>query len=83
MTPAADPYDPDGKDSNDPSQPPILFCKLFNTADIDASGRFPVPSSRRNEYMLLSYFKGYVHVEPLSSRHQTMYIDGYKRTYEY
>ena len=79
----ADPYDPDGLDPYDPSQSPLLFCKLFNTADIDASGRFPVPSTRRNEYMLLSYFKGYVHVEPLSSRNHSAYIDAYKRTYEY
>jgi len=83
QTDPLDPHDPDGVDPYVPAQPPPLFCKLFTTADIDASGRFPVPSSRRNEYMLLSYFKGYVHVEPLPSRHDTAYIDAYKRTYDH
>ena len=83
QTDPLDPHDPDGVDPYDPAQPPPLFCKLLTTADIDASGRFPVPSSRRNEYMLLSYFKGYVHVEPLPSRHDTAYIDAYTRTHDY
>ena len=56
---------------------------MFATADIDASRRFPVPSRRRNEYYLLSYFKVYVHVEPLPSRNQTAYIDSYKHIYGY
>jgi hypothetical protein len=78
-----DPYDPDGVDCYDGAQSPLLFCKTFNTADVDASGRFTIPSSRRNEYQLLSYFKGYVHVEPLPTRHYNSYIDAYKRTYAY
>ena len=78
-----DPYDPDGNDSFNTDQSPLLFCKTFNTADVDASARFTIPSSRRNEYQLLSYFKGYVHVEPLPSRHHNAYIDAYKRTYAY
>jgi hypothetical protein len=81
--PTVDPYDPEGVDTFDDLQSFLLFCLTFATADIDASGRFPVLSSRRNEYHLLSHFKGYVHVEPLPSRTQTAYIDAYKRTYAY
>jgi hypothetical protein len=81
--PTVDPYDPEGVDTFDDSQSPLLFCRTFAAADIDASGRFPVSSSRRKEYHLLRYFKGYVHVEPLPSRTQTAYIDAYKRTYAY
>ena len=78
-----DPMDPDDEDPYDPGRPPELYCKLVTAADIDASGRFPVASARKHEYMLLSYFKGYVHVEPLHNRHHTSYIDAYQRTLDH
>ena len=78
-----DPLDPDDNDIYDSANVPPVFCKLFTTADIDASGRFPVVSVHKHEYMLLSYYKGYVHVEPLHSRHHTSYIDAYRRTYDF
>jgi hypothetical protein len=35
--PTVDPYDPEGVDTFDDSQSPLLFCLTFATADIDAS----------------------------------------------
>ena len=60
-----------------------LFCKIESTADLDATGRFPVQSVSKMEYMLVSYFNGYIHVEPLSSRGHAAYIDAYKRTFQF
>ena len=65
------------------STPEPLLCKLYNTCDVDASGRFPVASVSKNEYILLSYFKGYVHAEPLPNRHHSSYIEAYKLTHEH
>jgi len=61
----------------------LLFCKLHSTADIDAAGRFPIQSLSKNEYQLLSYLNGYIHVEPMPSRHHTAYIAAYDRTFTF
>ena len=63
--------------------PPTLFCKLYSTADIDATARFPVQSAQKHEYILVSYFKGYIHVQPMSSRHHTAYIKAYSQTFDF
>lgn len=90
LTPLSDDVDPEESDdeSDQASRqqeltPEPLLCKLHSTCDVDASGRFPVASVSKNEYILLSYFKGYVHAEPLSNRHHTSYIDAYKLTHEH
>ena len=63
--------------------PPTIFCKLYSTADIDATARFPVQSAHKHEYILVSYFNGYIHVEPMSSRHCTSYIAAYSSTFAF
>ena len=73
----------DDIDAHDSTDVPTVFCKLVFTADIDATGRFPVVSAGKHEYMLLSYYKGYIHVEPLHSRHHTAYIDAYRLTHDF
>lgn len=67
----------------DASDTPLVFCKLMNVADFDSTGRFPVQSINKNEYMLVSYFKGSIHVEPMPSRHHTSYITAYQRTFDH
>ena len=67
----------------DDTLPTELFCKIHSTADLDATGRFPVQSTNKMEYMLVSYFNGYIHVEPLSSRGHAAYIDAYERTFTF
>ena len=75
--------DSEEDDIYDSTSVPTIFCKLVSTADVDATARFPVVSAGKHEYMLLSYFKGYIHVEPLHSRHHTAYIDAYRRTHDF
>ena len=55
----------------------------MDAADCDAAGRFPIQSITKNEYMLVSYFKGYIHVEAMPSRHHTSYINAYQRTFDH
>eukprot|EP01036_Dinobryon_divergens_P033664 gene33664-biopygen26658 len=53
-------YDDDIQDLFDsPDTDPIVYTKLFNTADFDLTARFPVPSAgARHTYQLVSCFKG-------------------------
>ena len=79
---------PDAEDTTldepyDESDIPLVFCKLMNAADCDATGRFPIQSMNKNEYMLVSYFKGSIHVEAMPSRHHTSYIDAYQHTFDH
>jgi hypothetical protein len=60
-----------------------VFCKIESTADLDATGRFPIPSLARNEYQLLSVFNNYIHIEPLRSRNHSDYIIAYDNTIKF
>lgn len=62
---------------------PYIYTKLSSTADADASGRFPIQSISKDEYQLVSYYGGYIHVEPMSSRHHTSYIAAYDKTFTF
>ena len=82
--PSAATSDTDDDDDDIPDDgPPTIFCKLYSTADLDATARFPVQSARKHEYILVSYFNGYIHVEPMSSRNHTSYIAAYNKTFEF
>ena len=59
------------------------FVKLVPMTDAnhsDATGRFPVPSSRGNQYILVSVFNNYVHLEPMPSRSAESYLRAFKAT---
>jgi hypothetical protein len=61
---------------------PTVYTKLINTADFDASGRYPVPSlGAKYAYHLLSCFNGNIHVEPMQSRTSASYIQAYEKTF--
>ena len=63
---------------------PTVYTKLFFTADFDASGRYPIPSSgTRYSYHLVSCFNGNIHVEPMQSRTSSSYIEAYDKTFQH
>ena len=50
------------------------------TLHSDMTGRFPVTSRTGAQYMFVSVLDGYIHVEPMKTRHHQEYIAAYKRT---
>ena len=63
---------------------PTIYIKLFDTADFDASGRYPVPSAgSRYIYHLVSCFNGNIHVEIMQSRTSAAYILAYGNTFQH
>ena len=53
---------------------------LTETMHSDLTGKFPVTSFSGMQYLIISVLDGYVHVEPMKSRHHLEYIAAYKRT---
>jgi hypothetical protein len=46
----------------------------------DATGRFPFQSEEGYEYMLVSVYKNYIHVEPMVDRRAPSYVTAYRST---
>jgi len=46
----------------------------------DATGRFPFQSEEGYEYMLVSVYKNYIHVEPMVDRTGSSYVTAYRST---
>jgi len=44
----------------------------------DATGRFPFQSEEGYEYMLVSVYKKYIHVEPMVDRKAPSYVTAYR-----
>ena len=60
-----------------------IFTKtlaLSHTAHSDLTGRFPVKALTGLEYVFISVLDGYIHCEPIASRHQANYVNAYKDT---
>ena len=76
------PEDPSYIDSDENSifAAPIEFTPGSTTQHSDATGRFPIMSRRRNNYLLVSVYKGYIHLEPFKSRSAGDYVDAYRAT---
>ena len=53
---------------------------LTETMHSDLTGKFPVTSFSGMQYIIVSVMDGYIHVEPMRSRHHLEYITAYKRT---
>ena len=76
--------------SDDPEEvdhPPLprgtVFTKtisLSQTAHSDLTGRFPIKALSGSEYVFISVLDGYIHCEPIASRHQSNYVNAYKNT---
>ena len=82
-------YDDDIKNLPDDATATIdddttVYVKLFNTADFDATSRFPVPSSgSRYSYHLVSCYNGNIHVETMQTRTSAAYIAAYELTFQH
>lgn len=68
---------------DDPSQQlrshVFIKCITTHTAHSDITGRFPIISRTGNQYPLVSP-DGYIHAQPMKSRHHTEYIKAYAAT---
>jgi transposase len=63
-----------------------VYTKLVAASDInhsDLTGRFPTTSRRGNQYLLVSVWNGYVHMEPQASRADAEYLKSFKATIEF
>jgi hypothetical protein len=49
----------------------------------DFNGRFPTTAIDGSQYILLSVYKKYIHIELLASRAEASIIDAYSRTYQW
>jgi hypothetical protein len=65
----------------DPDELPDTVLRCRDAIISDLPGRFPVPAKNHTEYLLLSVYKGYTHVEPLVSRSTAHLCAGYLATY--
>ena len=76
--------DLDDKETKEASHPRrTAYTKvipLSHTAHSDLTGRFPIKAASGAEYIFISVLDGYIHCEPMTSRHQTSYITAYKNT---
>jgi len=74
------------KEPYDPEEGRIVFVKIVPASDTlhsDASGRMPVPSRRGTQYLLVSYWNNYLHLEPMTSRAKGEYARAFRLTYEF
>jgi hypothetical protein len=61
----------------------MIFTRSWDIREAnhsDATGRFPVQSLHGNNYLLVSVYHGYIHLEPMKSRTSVQYINAYSRT---
>ncbi len=68
----------------------ILQTRILNPSELradalfsDLIGRFPATAMDGSQYILLSVYKRYIHIELLPSRSEAAIIDAYSRTYQW
>ena len=68
----------------------ILQTRILPPSDLrdnamfsDLTGRFPATAMDGSQYILLSVYKQYIHLELLASRSEAAIIDAYSRTYQW
>ena len=61
----------------------VKVVRLPNTVSSDLTGKFPVQADSGAQYILISEMDGYIHADPLASRHHTAYISSFTRTIEF
>ena len=76
------PYDADSEQSNTGyvNHTYTHVYVLTDTMHSDLTGKFPVMSRLGMQYIFVSVLDGYIHVEPMRTRHHLEYISAYKRT---
>ncbi len=71
----------------DPDSDHTVLLAVTQTSELalhaDLTGRFPITSRHGNSYILVSTLKGYIHMEPMPSRHATHYTAAVQRTIEF
>ena len=58
----------------------VKTLPLFHTVSADLTGKFPITAHSGAQYVLISEMDGYIHAEPMASRHHTAYIASFTRT---
>jgi hypothetical protein len=67
--------------SDDPNVALLAVTSTDNFAiHADLTGRFPVNSRRGNAYILVTTYRGYIHMEAMPSRHATAYTTAVQNT---
>jgi hypothetical protein len=59
----------------------VQVVELPHAVHSDLTGRFPIPSSRGNNYVLVSIYKGYIYGIALPSRKGPAYVKAYETLY--
>ena len=59
----------------------VRSSDFLNSSDM--AGRFPFISHRGYEYMLISVFRSYIHVELLKNRTAAELVRAYRATYDF
>ena len=65
-----------------------IYTRVYNINDTsinysDLPGKFPFQSVKGMNYILLSYYKGYIHLEVMADREATSIVAAYRSTYHY
>jgi hypothetical protein len=60
-----------------------IDLNMDTTIHSDATGKFPVQSKAGNNYILLSMYNGYTHMEPLQNRGASQYVKAFQATLEF
>lgn len=58
----------------------VKVVRLPHTVSSDLTGKFPVQADSGAQYILKLEMDGYIHADPLASRHHTAYISSFTRT---
>ena len=58
----------------------VKVLPLLQTVSADLTGKFPITAKTGAQYVLISEMDGYIHAEPMASRHHTAYSAGFTRT---
>ena len=61
----------------------VKILQIPHTVSADLTGKFPVTADSGAQYVLISEMDGYIHAEPMSSRHHTAYITSFSKTIEF
>ena len=64
-----------------PIDDPELAAEYINYSDLP--GKFPFQSVKGMNYMLLSYYKGYIHLEVMPDREAASVVAAYRATYAF
>ena len=76
------------EEEQDVSEEDAVFTQIINiptdsTEHSDATGRFPIKSISGNNYVLVSTYKGYIHLLPFKTRSAEEYVNSHRATHHF